>query len=427
MAQTDFLEVMPNGILRLHPHQYQQRALDSKARIVLVLAGAQGGKSVIGPEWLRREMVARGVGDYLAVTSTFPLFQNKLQPLLNKYFVEILRIAQWREAKKTFEFTDGTRLILGSAANPESLEAATAKAAWLDEAGQNQFSVTAWEAITRRLSRHQGRVLITTTPYNFGWLKTEVYDRWLSGDKDIEVITFPSIANPAFPLKEWERLKRSLPDWKFQMFYEGRFTRPAGAVYDSFVPERHIISEIPLNPAWPRYVGMDFGGQNTAALWLAHDTTTGNLYVYREYLNGSISIADHVRMLKELSGKEMIMRCIGGAWSEDQWRQEFSLAGWHVERPPIKDVTVGIQKVYSWHKANKLFVFNTCQLYIDEKLRYSYAVDADYNVSTTIEDKETFHLLDCERYVLSDFDEPQRHALLSELGEPALPVLTELK
>ena len=68
-----------------------------------------------------------------------------------------------------------TSVLFGYAAEPESLESATAKAAWLDEAGQKRFRLASFEAILRRLSLAQGRVLLTTTPYDLGWLKQRLY------------------------------------------------------------------------------------------------------------------------------------------------------------------------------------------------------------------------------------------------------------
>src|SRR5205814_10640183 len=97
------------------------------------------------------------------------------------------------------------------------LESATAKAALLDEAGQDSFGVEDWEAVLRRLSLSQGRVFLGTTPYNLGWLKSEIYDRWTAGDTAYEVIQFASTQNPAFPPAEYERAKATMPAWRFAM------------------------------------------------------------------------------------------------------------------------------------------------------------------------------------------------------------------
>ena len=44
--------------------------------------------------------------------------------------------------------------------------------------------------------------------------------------------------------------------------------------------------------------------------------------------------------------------------------------------------------------------------YLDEKQSYSYVLDEERNYQPTekIENKERYHLMDAERYVLSDFN-----------------------
>src|SRR5262249_23260400 len=121
-----------------------------------------------------------------------------------------------------------TTVFFGHAADPDSLESATAKGGWLDECGQKRFLRESWEAILRRVSLHQGRLALTTTPYNLGWLKKELHDKWRAGDPLIDVIRFDSTENPSFPKEEYERARASLPKWKFDLFYRAIFTRPAG-------------------------------------------------------------------------------------------------------------------------------------------------------------------------------------------------------
>ena len=64
--------------------------MDSVARIVAMLAGSQGGKTVLGPHWMHREILRCGEGDYLVGTSTFPLLNLKLLPEYKLYFCERL-------------------------------------------------------------------------------------------------------------------------------------------------------------------------------------------------------------------------------------------------------------------------------------------------------------------------------------------------
>jgi hypothetical protein len=189
-------------------------------------------------------------------------------------FENLLQKGRWWAGDKVIELRDPDtgqfwatrsddpmwgRIILRSAASGGGLEASTAKAAWLDECGQDEFPLTVWEAVQRRLSLAEGRVLGTTTPYNLGWLKTDIYDPWEEGDPDIDVISFPSTMNPAFPQREFDRVETRMQAWRFGMFYRGQFTKPAGLIYDCFTGDM-LCEPFEIPDDWTRYVGVDFGG-----------------------------------------------------------------------------------------------------------------------------------------------------------------------
>ena len=130
----------------------------------------------------------------------------------------------------------------------------------------------------QRLSIDRGRTLITSKPYNLGWMKQRVFDPWKAANgnhSEIDVIRFDSTENPAFPPAEFERARAALPRWKFDMQYRGLFTRPAGLIYESFDMAKHVVKRFPIPPEWPRYVGLDFGPVNTAAVFFAASWATG--------------------------------------------------------------------------------------------------------------------------------------------------------
>lgn len=414
MVTNDLVEVTQDGRLRLHFHKGQWQAWNSRRRIVGVIAGTQSGKTTFGPHWLYRSIQEKGPGDYLVVTPTFPLLELKALPEFRKLFEDILQLGTYKAAPaRIFSFslsgqerTFGTcgydyrtNIFFGYAAEPESLESATAKAAWLDEAGQKRFKVDSWDAIMRRLSIHRGRVLITTTPYTLGWLKQRIYDRWKAGDPNIEVVRFESIANPLFPREEWEDARARLPRWKFDLFYRAIFTRPAGLIYDNFNEALHKCPRFEIPAEWPRFLGLDFGGVNTAGVFYAQEPGTGKLYAYREYKAGSRSAKEHAQAL--LKGEPGIPLCVGGSKSEGQWRREFAQGGLPVRPPAVTDVEVGIDRVYEAHGLNQIIVFDDLAGYLDDKLSYSRELDENGEPTEKIEDKETYHHLDAERYIIS--------------------------
>jgi hypothetical protein len=406
--------------LDIHPHAGQWRALTSAKRIVLILAGTQSGKTSLGPLWLHQEMTRRGPGDYLVVTPTFPLLEVKALPEFRRLFVHFLALGTYQSSPiRHFRLSpEGecrlwgapqdtpTTVYFGYAADPDSLESATVKAAWLDEAGQKSFKRASWEAIQRRLALNEGRVLITTTPYDLGWLKTTFYDPWEAAGRqhpEIDLITFPSTANPRFPPAELERARRDLPGWKFRMFYLGQFERPAGMIYDCFDQPagRHVVRPFAIPADWPRILGLDFGGANTRGIFLAQERAPdGHLrrkwFAYRAYAGGGIPASGHVAAL--LAGEPMRPRAIGGSGSEEHWRIAFAQAGLAVDPPAVTDVEIGIGAVYQLLARDELAIFDTLTELRDEFGAYSRVLDAAGEPTEAIEDKATYHALDALRY-----------------------------
>ncbi len=413
MSPHDLWRITPDRELVIDLHAGQARAWQSRARFVTVSAGTQGGKTSFGPLWLYREIQECGPGDYIVATPTFPLLSLKLLPEFRRFFEEHLRLGKYVASPvKVFTFSDAgakrvfgsvpavpTQVFFGHAQDPDSLESATAKAAWLDEAGQKKFKRGSFEAILRRLSIHQGRVLTTSTPYSaFGWFKTELHDRAKAGDPDYEWVRFESRMNPAFPEAEWERAQRTLPRWKFDLMYRGMLTRPAGLIYDCFTDE-HIIPDYTLPAEWKRYLGLDFGGVNTAGVFLAEEPGTRRFFLYREYKVGERTAAEHARHL--LASEPMTPTTVGGSRSEGQWRQEFRTGkpAVPVREPTVSDVEVGIQRVYGLIKEGRLLVFESCDGLIGELQSYARKLDANDQPTEEIEDKSTYHYLDALRYI----------------------------
>lgn len=406
-----FYRIAPDGAVEFNLHAGQDEALHSPERFVAVIAGAQSGKTVCGPLWLRDEIERRGAGDYLAVAPSYPLMQKKMLPEFLRLFESVLRIGRYKHADRIFEFSDGSvKVYFGHADDPESLESATAKAAWLDEPGQKRFRLGSWEAILRRLAIHRGRALLTTTPYDLGWLKTQVYDRWKRGDKDYWVVNFDSKMNPAFPEEEYERARRDLPGWKFRMFYQGQFERPAGLIYDCFDSAAHVVPAFTIPADWPRFLGLDFGGVNTAGVFFAKDPKSPpdcpKYYLYREYHHGGRTAKQHAAAL--LEGEPGVPVCAGGSKSEDQWRDEFKAAGLPIKEPPVADVEVGINRVYGFIQRGQFCVFDSCTGWLDEAQSYSREVDDNGEPTEKIEDKECYHRLDATRYISAYLAQPQR-------------------
>ena len=416
----NYREITPEGKYVLNLHEGQTRAWLSEARFIAICAGTQGGKTCFEPDWLRREIKRCGDGDYIVVTATFPLLNLKLLPEFCYVFESAFKLGEYLDSKRTLQFhhvpggtngtvkvIDPTRIIFGSATHPESIESATAKAAVLDEAGQKQFRLESWEAVRRRLSLSQGRALFGTTLYNAGWFIQEIYTPAEQKQKGFELVQFDSISNPAFPKAEYFEMERTMPRWKFAMFYRGRFMRPAGLVYDGFDARACVIDPFEIPKHWLIYVGHDFGKSNPAAVFYAQDPDTGLFFLFHEYLPGpGYSTAHHVEEFKKITaGYNVIKRMGGNLTDDDGWRNDFTNHGWPITGPneDMKSVKKQIDIVNGFHILNKIMVFRSNKYYLDEKGSFSHELDEKYQPTEDLEDEKKYHLMASERVLMSSF------------------------
>lgn len=414
MQPTTLWTTNDKGQAILSPHLGQARAWRSTRRFVFIIAGTQSGKTSWGPWWLHREIEREGrAGDYLAVTASYDLFKLKMLPEIRTVFERLLHIGRWWAGDKIIELSHPTkgflakraddpmhgRIILRSAGSSGGLESATARAAWLDECGQDAFTLEDWNAVQARLSLYEGRCLGTTTPYNLGWLKSEVYDRWERGAPDIEVVNFASALNPAFPDREQARREATMQDWRYRMRYLGQFTKPAGLIYSAFEPSM-IVEPFPIPDDWERLIGVDFGGANTAVLFLAQNPETKRWVVYDEMMTGDKTSKEYAQEVRGRIPDGCFFTAYGGSKSEGQQRRDWATGGLALGEPTIPEVESGIDKVTEWFKSGGLEISRACSGLIDELGTYRRKLDSLGNPTDKIDKKREFHRLDALRYAV---------------------------
>lgn len=373
----------------LHPGQ--SRAWKSDARFVFIVAGTGGGKTWFGPIWLYREIQRHPQDNYLVVAPTYGLLQRVTFPEAKK-FLDTFAPGEYKAMERAYYLPTGGKVFFGSADRPLTLEGVHVRATWLDEAGQMKRE--AWDVALRRVGFYKGRILGTTTPYNLGWLKTEVFDRWKAGDSDYEVVQFPSIWNPAYPKEEFERAKETLPEWKFKMFYLGQFARPTGLVYQDFDPGRHVIEPFEIPATWRRVIGVDFGYNNpTAAVWLAI-SPEGVIYAYREYYKRGKLPEESGADIKQLSKDERIEYAACDP-SDPAAIEKYRRLGIPA-RTANNAVKEGIEAVITLFKSNRFFIFRGLVNLLDEIENYRWKEKQEQLKDEPV--KEYDHAVDALRY-----------------------------
>jgi len=383
---------------------------DYQARTLAAIAGTGGGKTSMVYWWLLLRMEAFPGYGWGLVEPTHSMLAKIIinspdpdRPDLITWLKRMGLQPNYKAVDKIIECTIG-KIYLGSADNPDSMQGPALKGYAMDEGGQ--MSLVAYQTALQRVSFYDGQVFIATTPYNRGWLKTEVNDK--ADDKRITVRTWRSIDNPAFPKHVYNEMKANMQPHRFRMMYDAEFERPVGAIYNSFDSDRCVVEPFKVPKSWPRYVGQDYGPVHTAILWYAKSPRAykghpaGTFFCYREYLEGNKSIAQHVKDLSVYSkGEPIQMKVASGLPSERQWRREFSEKGWHLQECKVTDVEVGIDRVWGLHHHNKLVYFNTVKQTLSQKEEYRRKLDDNQEPTEVIDSKASYHFMDAERYIMA--------------------------
>ena len=405
-------------VIEVHLLQGQANILTNFTdRILAVIAGTGAGKTMTGYWWLHSRMEAYPGQTWGMAEPTWPMLDKIIfnssdpgRPTLEQYLRSVGHHPVLSKGERIIR-TDFGQIYLYTAENPNTMQGAPVKGFWLDEGGQ--MSLLAHETVLQRCSMLQGQELITTTPYNLGWLLTEVVNKKGHG---IAVEQWKSIDRPGFPRESYEFMRQRLPPWRFAMLYDAQFEKPAGLIYQAFNESVCVVDRFPIPYSWLVYVGHDFGADNPCALFYAQDPGTGNFFLFHEYLPGTgLSANEHVINLKKIirlpgeEGKDnpktynVIKRVGGSKAGEDDSRQLYTAHGWPINEPKIGKVEPRIDKVTGLHQLNKIFAFRDCAHYLDEKRTFSRKLNDAGQVTLDIENESRFHCLSAEQYILSDF------------------------
>jgi hypothetical protein len=320
------------------------------------------------------------------VVAPYKILRTTTMPAFIRLFQHRLDLGKWESRSDgIWRFHEqqhgGGYIYFRSADTAESIEGAHVNWAVCDEAGQRQFSEETFRAVERRVRLREGRILITTTPYVLGCLKELADASKLPADdpaarRDVEVVTFPSVENPKFPRREFERARATLPPWMFRMFYLGEWDRPAGLVFSMLDDGCFMnFSEMPSAwQTWPGYAGVDFGYNHPHAMvYAARDPVTDTLYVFDEYYATERTNAENARLAPHRSKVSM-------AWGDPSAPEaiaEFVQHGWRLTAAPRYDV-LGSLKLCFERLATGRLKFVRGRLTELSKELDSYVWDADH-------------------------------------------------
>jgi hypothetical protein len=400
----------PNSPLRYRLLDHQIRALNAQSRIIALVGGTGAGKTWFAPHWIYHRMRQKPGSRFMAVGMQYERHViNLMQKQLTDFFDEVGEQYKLVIGKRLTLLSNGCEILFGSAQNPDSLEGPHFDGGiWMDEAGL--MSRLAYDVLTRRTGAHSVPMLITTIPYVFGWLKTDVYDMAMKGDPDITWIPCRSIDNPNYSVREIERRKATMRPEKFATYYLGEWSKPFGAIYPEPDDSDLTIAPFHVPEHWPAFAGHDYGiAAPTTGIWARWDEhgegPTGiadTLYIVGEYQQRGMTMETHVENWKA-DGLDVVDMAFGDAANPEAWliAEERGYPVRAVAKGE-KSVPYGINVGFERMKSGRLKVFEGCKGFIDYRKRYVWdanPLDDEDLLERPKKPQAAEHLMDAYRYL----------------------------
>ena len=388
---------MENQVVKFFGPQYD--AFNFTTQFGLAVAGVQSGKTFLGAHWAGKKMQEFPKGRGIIVAPTYKIVQSATLAKLFEVFPALRK--NYKEQKGEIVLPTGGSVFIRSADKPLGIEGITADWVWLDEGGQ--AGVLTWTVLRSRVSMTRGQILITTTPYNMGWLYTDFYVPWRDKeDKELSVYTWRSVDNPHYSREFFDAERKRLPPEEFARRYMGEFKKMSGLVWD--IPPEAIIrpDESLKKAADARIMGIDWGFRNPAAIIVVYKVED-NYYVTDEWKQAEKINSEILQVAQNMAKDHRVFRIYPDPAEPDRLEEARRA---HI---PVyeanKDVTGGCSYIRQLIHEGRLFVFNTCKEFIDEASMYHYPEPKDdvHKPEDEKPEKVNDHLCDAFRYAVYSY------------------------
>jgi phage terminase large subunit len=374
-------------------HDYQWQVLKSEAPFTAAIAGVQSGKTIVGAAWLAKQISDYPQDDHLIAAPTYKILE---QSTLTKFFSEFPQYRQfYRVQGSVIDLPEGGHVFIRSTEDPYKLEGMTLRSAWLDEGGQMKPAV--WIVIQARLSIKRGKLLITTTPYNMGWLYTDFYKISQSGDPSFNVISWSSELNPFFPKEEFERVKKTMDATDFEMRYMGQFRKRHGLVYPDF-GDHLLFTDKPTRPLSKVIGGVDWGFTNPSCILVVAIDYDRHYWVLDEYYAKGKTTGELIAQAKLFQTKHKVNTFYADSAEPDRI-EEARRQNLYVQEAN-KDIKLGVDVVRQLTRERRLHVHKSCINLVDEFENYHYPEEGEAGFVKDLPKKEYDHALDALRYAV---------------------------
>lgn len=365
-GQPVLWKVGDDGRVHYNLHKYQKEARDDNTTTYLFfIAGSGVGKSSFIPIKLEAWIKKNQGGRYLVVEPSYQMVETIARPYVMEYFEHTPLKGKWDEKHRRYS-GNGYVIYFGSADKPDLLEGGQYDGIICDEIGGYRRRV--WQVLYGRVLLKEGQFFGLSTPYpgrTQAWLADEPYEEWKHGNPQYRFINCPSIANPAFPVKEFERLRRELPPMEFAMRYLGELRHAVGLIFE--VTDDVYVE--PIEPTGMVWCGLDFGfGHPTAFSYMTE--IDGVCYVFKEYSASGLDYETHVmNNLKAFKAYDIqkVFYDPSNPQGAMEIRKAFQRHGVQITlMAAINDLQLGISRMSKGFAEDDLKICHTCNELKDE-------------------------------------------------------------
>ncbi len=193
-----------------------------------------------------------------------------------------------------------------------------------------------------------------------------------------------------YPLEKLKKLRQRLGVYFWNCLYQQNPTVKAGLVYHAFNNDGPLSSELDYSQAEGFWHAHDFGAVNRA--WLLFIRIKGVYYLIHEEILSQGTTAARAAKIKVHFANRKVIAGYGGTKSESQQIIDYYKEGVKIRVPIISSVEGQVDK------ANKLLENGTLKICSDMTLTIDQFENCIRDVKEQIQDKSTWHFLDCIRY-----------------------------
>jgi len=205
-----------------------------------------------------------------------------------------------------FEYWNGSRIYMNGLDKPQNLLSDFFDAAFVNQAELVSFDT--WDELTARVSERAGTLPIA---FLLGDCNPSTPNHWIrqqtkAGKLAYFEMTFrdnPEIYDQQtgeLTEKGKRRVQRlqNLEGLRYKRGYEGKWVSGEGLVFDTFLPEVHVIDNFTISTKWARYISIDWGFRNpSCCIWWAR-SPDDRIYAYKEIYKTKLTKPDFIRMIK---------------------------------------------------------------------------------------------------------------------------------